>query len=203
MSTSQPAHGYRSRAEAACLIVVDVQEKLFDAIPSGPRVEKNIGLLLDSAAALDLPVVVTEHMPQKIGATRAPVAARLPESASIVEKSNFAAWDEPAFRDRIEALSAAGRRDFAVCGMESHVCVQQTALGLLSAGFAVRVVADATGSRDHEDRSIAIERMRHLGCDIVSAEALVFEWLERGDTPAFKNMLRTIRDRLRTDGGEA
>ena len=200
--TATPANP-RSRAGESCLIVIDVQEKLFVAIPSGPRVEANIGLLLDTADALDMPVLVTEHMAESIGATRGPVMARLPRSAEVLAKSHFSGFDEPDVRTRIEAHAVAGRNDFAICGLEAHVCVQQTALALREAGHRIRIVADATGSRDYEDRELALERMRRAGCDVVSTEALVFEWLERGDTPAFKKLLRTIRDRRpKDDGGE-
>ncbi|MEQ8664318.1 MAG: isochorismatase family protein [Rhodospirillales bacterium] len=193
----------RSRAGEASLIVVDVQEKLFVAIPSGPKVEANIGLLLDAADALDMPVTVTEHMAESIGPTRGPVTERLPKGAALIAKTHFSGWDEPKVRAHLESLAAAGHGDFAICGLEAHVCVQQTALGLLEAGHRVRIVADAAGSRDYEDRSLALERMRDAGCDIVSTEAIAFEWLERGDTPAFKKLLRTIRDRRPSDGGDA
>lgn len=198
-ATGSSSASIRSRADEACLIVVDVQEKLFVAIPSGPRVEANIGLLLDAADALGLPVLVTEHMAGSIGPTRRPVSERLPGNAAVVAKTHFSGWDEPGVRDRVEALVATGRRDFAICGLEAHVCVQQTALGLRDAGYTVRIVADAVGSRDYEDREIALQRMRGAGCDIVTTEAIAFEWLERGDTPAFKKLLRTIRDRRPQD----
>jgi len=188
-------HPIRSSAERSVLVVVDVQERLFVAVPSGPKVAANIGLMLDVADALEMPVVVTEHMAGSIGHTIAELRDRLPERAEIVAKTHFSAWDEQGFRDTSATLKDNGRTDYAVCGMETHVCVQQTALGLLAGGNTVRIVADACGSRDFEDRAVALDRLRAAGADIVTAESLAFEWLRRGDTPAFKKLLRTIRDR--------
>lgn len=194
-SKETPTDTWRSRASASCLVIVDVQEKLFVAVQSGADVEANIGLLIDVADALDIPVIVTEHMSEKIGPTIPGLKSRLGDEATIVAKSHFAAPDEPAFVDTINDMARQGRTDFLITGMEAHVCVQQTALGLLHMGHTVRIAADSVGSRDHGDRTVALERMRGRGCDIVTTEAIVFEWLERGDTPAFKKMLRTIRDR--------
>ena len=198
--TEQPAqdHPRRSSAESAALVIVDVQERLFIAIPTREKVAANIGLMADVAGALDMPVVVTEHMAGSIGHTVADVVERLPDGIETVAKSHFSAWDERGFCDAIAALAANGRTDFAICGMETHVCVQQTALGLLAGGHTVRVVVDACGSRGHEDRAVAIERLRDAGADIVTAEAIAFEWLRRGDTPAFKKLLKTIRDRRKS-----
>lgn len=200
MTTTSPKSderqsSWRTSAGQSCLVIVDVQEQLFVAVPSGPRVEANIALLLDVADALEIPVIVTEHMAEKIGRTITPLSSRFPKGAEIVAKSYFAATDEPTFSNAITAMAASGRTTFLVTGMEAHVCVQQTALGLTHLGHTVMIAADAVGSRDHEDKTIAIERLRDRGCEIVTAEAIAFEWLERGDTPAFRKLLRTIRDR--------
>lgn len=190
---------WRANAANACLVIIDVQEKLFLAMSAGAQVEANIGLLLDVTDALDIPVIVTEHMVDKIGPTIGSLTSRFPGNVQVVSKTHFSASDEPMFIDAVNEMAKQGRSDFLVTGLEAHVCVQQTALGLAEMGQTVRIAVDATGSRDQEDKAIAMDRMRGRGCDITSTEAIAFEWLERGDTPAFKKMLRTIRDRRAPD----
>lgn len=175
--------------------MIDIQEKLFVAIDQGARVEANVGLLIDVADALDMPVIITEHMTDKIGKTLPNIRERLNDSAIVIAKSHFSASDEPTFIEAINRLAGEGRNDFLITGMEAHVCVQQTALGLHHLGHTVRVAADAVGSRDPGDLAVSLDRMRGRGCDIVTAESIAFEWLERGDSPAFKKMLRIIKNR--------
>ncbi|HET6518968.1 MAG TPA: isochorismatase family protein [Geminicoccaceae bacterium] len=173
------------------LIVVDVQERLAPALPEHEAAVANLGLLLRAADRLEVPVLATEHYPRGIGPTVAPLrAAMSPES--IVEKIHFDATREPAF---IERLDATGRTCAVVGGMEAHVCVLQTCLGLLGRGRRVVCVADACASRAEIDKRTALERLAAAGATIATAEMVAFEWLERGDTPAFRDLIGAIKRR--------
>ncbi|BAI72276.1 isochorismatase domain-containing protein 2A [Azospirillum sp. B510] len=178
------------RAQESVLLVVDVQERLLPAIHDSDRVIRNTGSLLKGAAALSVPVLVTEQYPQGLGPTAAAVRAHLPATTPVIEKITFASTGEPAFNPAIEALK---RPQIVLCGTEAHVCVMQTALGLLQRGHKVYLVADAVSSRTAANHAMALERMRAAGVTIVTTEMVLFEWLERAGTPVFKAVLTLMK----------
>jgi nicotinamidase-related amidase len=108
----------------------------------------------------------------------------------VIHKTAFSCAREPMFAD---ALAAAGRPQVVLCGMETHVCVLQTAIDLQEQGYAVHVVADAVGSRDPARRELGLARMRHAGCTIVDSEMVVFEWLGAAGTDEFKAVSKLIK----------
>ena len=176
-------------SERSVLVVVDIQEKLMPAIAESSRVARNAATLLKAAALLGVPAFATEQYPKGLGPTAASLRALLPPDG-VVEKITFSAAREPAFMDRLERL---GRRQIVLAGSEAHVCVMQTALSLLELGFEVVLVADAVSSRVPANAELGIARMRAAGATIVSTEMVLFEWLERAGTPAFKAVLELIR----------
>ncbi|UEM18925.1 hydrolase [Skermanella mucosa] len=176
-------------SERSILLVVDVQERLATAIHEVEAVVGSIRKLLLAAAELGVPVLATEQYSKGLGHTIAPVAELMPEGA-VVEKINFGAAREQGFMDRVRRLD---RGQIVVAGTETHVCVLQTTLGLVEAGFDCFLVADAVGSRVPLNRDLAMERMRGRGVQIVTSEMVMFEWLGRADTPAFKKVLPLIR----------
>ncbi|MCB2010163.1 MAG: isochorismatase family protein [Geminicoccaceae bacterium] len=170
------------------LLNIDVQERLVPAIHGHERMCARIRLLVDAAKRLDVPVLYTEHYSKGIGHT-------LPElrvaGMTAIEKIHFNAMAEA---DGLAAcLDTAGRRKILVCGCEAHVCVLQTVMGMIEADFEVCVIQDAVGSRHGEDRSCALIRMQAAGATVLTAEMVVFEWLERGDNAAFPDLLPAIR----------
>jgi nicotinamidase-related amidase len=171
------------------LLVVDVQERLAPAISESEKIIGRISTLLKAARELDVPVLATEQYPKGLGSTVAPVAGLLPLDG-VVEKIHFNAALELGFVDRLRGL---GRTQIVVTGTEAHVCVLQTTLGLKAAGFDCFLVADAVGSRDPDNRLSGVERMRANGVEIVTAEMVMFEWMCRAGTPAFKRVLPLIR----------
>ncbi|WP_434618776.1 hydrolase [Azospirillum sp. B2RO_4] len=171
------------RAQESVLVVVDVQERLLPAIHDSERVVRNAAMLLKGAAALSVPVLVTEQYPRGLGPTVEAVRAHLPEGTPVIEKITFGSTGEPAFNAAVEALN---RRQIVLCGTEAHVCVMQTALGLRQQGHAVYLVADAASSRTPANHAMALERMRAAGVTIVTTEMVLFEWMERAGTPVFK-----------------
>jgi nicotinamidase-related amidase len=176
-------------SDQSLLLVVDVQEKLAPAIHDGAAAIANNRRLLASAGRLEIPVFVSEQYVRGLGGTVADLLP-LPAGTQLVEKMHFSCTREPGF---LEKLAAHGRRQIVVTGMETHVCVLQTVLGLLEAGYAVFLVEDAASSRTPENRSAAVARMRAAGAHIVTTEMVVFEWLQKAGTDDFRALLPLIK----------
>ena len=179
--------------ERSQLLVVDVQERLVPAIFDVERVVTNVARLIRYASLLHIPTTYTEHMPEQIGNVLPELSQTIGDSASIIKKKTFSAVREPKFSDRLVKLRQRGRGSIVVCGMEAHVCVMQTVLELCESNYDVHVVADAIGSRSDHNRDLAIDRMSKAGVTIVSHEMVAFEWLERGDAPEFKDILKLLK----------
>ena len=176
--------------DAAQLLVIDVQEKLAPHVDGSDALVARCEALIRAAAGFGIPKALTEHCPAQIG----PVVARLRsrfDPAEIFVKTRFGATDHPEFAARL----AQGRDQVVVAGMEAHVCVMQTVLGLLATGRRVFLVEDAVGSRGarRDDRRLALERMRAAGCALVGTETVLFEWTRAGDDPGFKDTLALVK----------
>ncbi|MDY0873387.1 hydrolase [Dongia rigui] len=171
------------------LLVVDAQERLAPAINDGAWVERQIGVLLDAARALSVPVIVSEQYRKGLGLTLPGLMART-EGTQPIEKMAFSCFANDALR---AALTNDSTRHTIICGMEAHVCVLQTALEMREAGLRVHVVADAIGSRRPDSRQVALERMRGAGIDVVTTEMVLFEWLRTAAAPEFKAVSKLIR----------
>ncbi len=190
--TATLAAAGKCRTPDSVLVVVDIQQRLGDAMPTKVlnRVILNTTLLARSAGLLQVPVLHTEQYPQGLGPTHAEVARALPDGTGRVEKTAFSCWGDAGFRD---ALAGSGRRQVILTGMEAHVCVLQTALDLAAAGLEVFVVEDAICSRRLENYQNAIDRMRQAALAVVSAESVVFEWMEASTHPHFKAIQSLLR----------
>lgn len=179
----------RLEQENSVLVIVDVQSKLSPHVLDGETIERRCTALVKAAQALDVPVLLTEHCPQAIGTTVPSLRVLVPETR-IISKRHFSAMDEQTLP---AALKTIGRGQVLIAGMEAHVCVMQTTLGLLAAGYQCRLAVDATGSRRSEDRLAAIERMRQGGAGVASTEMALFEWLNSADHPAFRALLELVK----------
>ena len=171
------------------LLVVDVQEKLAPAVPDRDRVVANAARLVTAAARLAVPVFMTEHCADKIGPVLPALRSLVPGDA-ILPKVHFAAAREPACAARFAEL---GRPSCVIAGLETHVCVLQSALSLKEAGYRPHVVADAVASRHAGDKEAALARLRDGGVGLVTTEMVIFEWLARGDDEAFRDLLPVIK----------
>lgn len=180
----------RSRAQ---LLIIDVQQKLAPNIAGQGSIIANCHRLIRYAQRLDVPIAVTEHYPQGLGATSSELATAAGPSVPVFGKITFSSLKDEAIATRLRKLKAGGRDQIVVAGMEAHVCVCQTVLDLLQDGFHTFVVADAVGSRAPEVRQLALDRMTRAGAEIVSHEMIAFEWLERGDAPEFKDLIGVIK----------
>lgn len=171
--------------DKSVLLIVDVQARLAPSIHDNEKVAAHCVWLAQVAARVGVPVVVTEHFPEKIGGTLESVR-EVTADAQYVAKQCFSAQADGC----LDGTAVEQRRQVIVCGTEAHVCVQQTALDLRWAGKEVFVVAEASGSRDPANRDLAFERMRGHGIEIVSREMVAFEWLQRGGTDLFRAVNR-------------
>lgn len=178
------------RAERSFLAVVDVQERLAPAMATPDAAIGRCTILVRAAARLGVPMLVSEQYPKGLGRT-VPSLAALVAPETVVEKIHFSCADEEAWSKRLEALG--GRDQAVVCGMEAHVCVLQTALGLQEKGYRVAVAADAVSSRKAEDAGLALARMQQSGVTVVSTEMVVFEWLRRAGSAEFKELSALIK----------
>jgi nicotinamidase-related amidase len=175
--------------EEALLLVIDIQDRLAVAMSERAKVVTNTGHLIAAARLLDVPVVHTEQYPKGLGPTVPELRAAL-EPAAPIEKLTFDCCGEPSFAP---ALEAAGRSTVIVCGMEAHICVLQTVLGLLARGLVVHVAADAVCSRDAENYRAALELMRDAGAVVTCTETALFQLLGRAGTPEFKAIQSRIK----------
>ncbi|MCB1739616.1 MAG: hydrolase [Gammaproteobacteria bacterium] len=170
----------------ACLLIIDVQERLAPHIHEGRNVIERCCWLMGVARRVGVPVRISEHYPEGLGPCVAELRDGLRDE-EIWRKDWFSCWSEPALQSTLRAHQAD---QVVVCGMEAHVCVMQSALEMQAAGLNVFLVADAVGSQRPGDRALAIERMRDNGVQIVSAEMVLFEWARRGATPLFRQLHR-------------
>lgn len=171
-------------AEKSCLLLVDVQEKLLPAIHNHEQLLSNCRWMLQVAEILQIPVLVSEQYPKGLGPTVEPLKKLVPPDV-YVEKLHFSCADDENCLKRINALD---RPQIVIIGIETHVCVLQTALGLLMEDKEVYVVADAVGNRNPNDAVLALERMRAAGVEIISKEMALFEWVHQAGTPEFKQL---------------
>jgi nicotinamidase-related amidase len=189
-------------AERTALIVVDIQEKLLPPIFEKERLIRNAKLLLRLAGVLKLPVLATTQYAKGLGQTVPEVAELFPSAASSatqpIDKLEFGCFGNDAFCGALRNLGRE-RDALLVCGMETHICVLQTALGALRDGYAVHVAADACGSRPAmgEEKGlnwrVGLERMRDAGAVISSTEMAIYELLRGSGTREFKEMLRHLK----------
>lgn len=151
--------------------------------------ETRLAALLTAARRLEVPVIVTEQYRKGLGSTSERLRLAAGE-VEAVEKMTFSCFGEPAFVERVEALD---RGTVVVAGIEAHVCVMQTALDALALGYQVQIPADGIGSRSDANRLLALSRLDRAGAVATCIESLLFEWLERCDDPAFKDVQGLIK----------
>ena len=172
-------------------VVIDVQERLAPHVLHAEALIARIGGLTAAARRFGVPVLATEHCPDQIGPLVASLRTQF-DTGEIFQKTHFGATDH---REFVAEVDRRGPRQIVVAGMEAHVCVMQTVLGLASRGHAVTLVGDATGSRAarQDDRGFAFERMRRAGVVIAGTETVLFEWTQAGDDAAFRDVLKIIK----------
>lgn len=179
-------------ANTSQLVVIDIQQRLAAAMPEKvlQRVMDNTAVLLQAARLLKVKVLHTEQYPKGLGATREEISRHLDDKVACIEKTCFACSGSSDFSNRLSKLR---RPQVILTGIESHVCVLQTALELQQQGFQVFVVEDAVCSRHKHNHKNALKRLAHAGVTVTTTESVVFEWLRDAQHEHFKAIARLIK----------
>jgi nicotinamidase-related amidase len=178
-------------AERCALLVVDIQEKLLPPIFQKDELVRNAKLLIRAAGVLNIPAVMTTQYARGLGRTVPEIASLLPETEAI-DKDRFSCFGSGTFCTLLKRLPG-NRNTLLLCGMESHICVAQTALAALREGYIVHVASDAVSSRSEWNWKIGLERMRSAGAVISSTEMMTYELMRSSSSPAFKQMLPHLK----------
>jgi nicotinamidase-related amidase len=178
----------------AALVVIDVQEAFRKAVPDFDRVAQATATLIRGAEAVGIPVRITEQYPKGLGHTVPDVADALPAGVEPIEKVCFSAADA-------EGFELDGRDQAVVCGIETHVCVNQSVLDLLASGLEVHVAEDAVGSRTTRNKEIGLQKMERAGAVVTSVETALFELLGGAGSEEFKQVQKLILEYAPNMGG--
>ena len=179
------------KAEHCALFVIDIQEKLLPPIFHKEQLLKNSQLLIRLASVLKVPVLISTQYTKRLGPTVPEITSLLPETQPI-DKQMFSCFGSEVFCSRLKQF-AGTRKTVLLCGMETHICVMQTALGALREGYIVHVASDAVSSRTESNWKIGLERMRAAGAVLSSTEMMIYELLCSADTVAFKELLPYLK----------
>jgi nicotinamidase-related amidase len=171
--------------DRAALVVIDVQEAFRDKVSGFDDMAKGTAALIEGAKAVGIPIVVTEQYPQGLGETVPEVAEHLPEGLEPVEKVVFSAAEA-------EGFDLDGRDQVIVCGIETHVCVNQSVLDLLDRDVEVHVARDAVGSRSDENKELGLHKVERAGAVLTSVETALFELVRRAGTDDFKRVQKVV-----------
>ena len=177
--------------QECCIVVIDPQERLMAHIHQAERVVKNIRLMVHLATALKIPLVACTQYAKGIGPF-VPELAPLLAGCPCADKTEFNALANPGVRRLLHSRSASVHT-LLLCGVESHICVWQTAVGAIQEGYEVQVVADAISSRTPENHAYGQQRFREIGALLAPAEMIIYDFLQKAGTPAFKAMLPHLR----------
>ena len=178
-------------AEQCALIVIDIQEKLLPPIFQKEQLVRNSQLLIRAAGILKIPTLVSTQYAKGLGATVPEIASLLP-GAEPVDKTLFSCFGSDVFCSLLKRLPGQ-RTTLLLCGMESHICVTQTALAALREGYLVHVASDAVSSRTEWNWKIGLDRMRAAGAIISSTEMMIYELMRSSSSAAFKELLPHLK----------
>ncbi len=171
------------------VVVVDVQGKLSQLMHEKSRLFANIEILIKAAKLLSIPVLWTQQCPDSLGQTIPQITELLTDNKPI-DKASFSCCGNEKFDSNLKNLN---RKQVILCGIESHICIYQTSVELVEAGYDVTVIADAVSSRTTQNKAIALNKMRVKGVDISSTETVLFELLKTADHPKFKQIAKLIK----------
>jgi nicotinamidase-related amidase len=178
--------------ENSLLFVIDIQERLMPVMNKSDTIIFNARRLLDSAQLLGVPIIVSEQYPKGLGATVSEVALTIPRTTPIIAKKSFSVCAVEEIQREIEKYSAS---KIILCGVETHVCILQSAFDFLTMGKEVVLVIDAVGSRFPIDDEIAIRRLESSGVTLATAESIMFEWCGTSEHQHFKTISRLAKEK--------
>jgi len=171
------------------LIVTDVQGKLAQLMYEKESLFQNLGRIIDGAVALEIPILRLEQNPAGLGPTLPEIAKRMP-GVEPIPKRCFSCCDHGPI---MEALKATGRRQILLTGIETHICIYQSAVALIDRGYHVEIVADAVSSRTAANKKIGLEKSRRRGAEITSVETALFELVRVAEGEPFKKILEIVK----------
>lgn len=180
---------YVATRENSMLLIIDVQQAMLKVIDSWKRTARKVRQLIRSSDVFDIPILLTEQYTKGLGETLPELLKEI-DSPQVFQKEHFSACLEDNF---IPTIQSYNRKKIVVVGMETHVCVLQTCLDLMTSGFQVHLVADAVASRSNENRDIAIDLMKQAGAVISSTEIVIFQWALRANTDDFRKILPIVK----------
>lgn len=176
--------------DACRVVIIDVQEKLVAAMPAGSELVANVRWLAFAARLCGVPMHITEQYPQGLGRT---VTALDEFAVDRLSKMRFSAVETLGWTSALSAPE--GRDQIVLAGVETHVCVLQTALDLLALGYRVTIAADAVTCRREMDQQVALQRLRDSGATIATVESIAFEWMETAADPQFRALSLLAKNR--------
>jgi len=182
---------YRLAAAQCALLVVDIQERMMQAIPARDEVVKNAALLVQAANILQIPVLATTQYAARIGALLPEIQAGL-GGVIPLDKLEFGCFDNEAITEAAKRLPKTVNT-IVVCGVEAHICIYQTVAGGLLQGYRMWVPADAVASRVEKNCQTGLARISEVGGIVANTEMIIYEWLQKAGTPAFKAILPFIK----------
>lgn len=180
----------RINPENCALVIVDIQDAFRAAISDFPQIASRVATAVLGFKILERPILVTEQYPKGLGRTAEEVIFTLPDDQIFIEKSTFSACGEPAF---IDALEQTGCREIVLCGVETHVCIAQTALDLIESGYRVFLLSDAVASRFTADFDAATLRLYSAGVVPATVESVFFELMATSKHPRFRDIQNLIK----------
>jgi nicotinamidase-related amidase len=188
--TENMPHQNTLNLEQAALAIVDMQEAFRTSIANFTQTAERIAIMVQGAKLLDLPILVTEQYPKGLGHTAAEIASVLPDGIEIVEKTSFSSCGAGPFRSELERRVT---KQVLVCGIEAHICVNQTVHDLLSEGFQVHLLTDCVSSRNLADRKAATRKMQDSGAIFSTVEMALFELMRDAKHEQFKAIQKLIK----------
>jgi nicotinamidase-related amidase len=177
------------KMESTAVVIIDIQGKLWNVMYEKEILLENAQKLVKGMKVLGVPIVLTEQNPKGLGPTVPELQQLMPEVQPI-PKYCFSCCQDPGFQ---QALQKLNRKQILICGIETHICVYQTALELQNAGYAVQVVADVVSSRVARNRDITLDRLQSEGIKLTCAEMAIYELLKTAESPLFKEMLKVVK----------
>lgn len=173
----------------AVLVVIDIQGKLSTLMHNKENLFANTGRMIKGAQILELPIILTEQLPDKLGPTNPVIKELLPE-AEVLVKDTFSCFGDKEFVSRLTELD---RRQVLLTGIETHVCVYQTAVDLTGNGFGVHLVSDAVSSRIESNYRLGVKRIEQIGATITSVEMVLFEMLRVARGEQFRSVVKMLK----------
>ncbi len=169
------------------LLIIDVQERLAPAMDNPREVINGCATLLGVAQELGVPCVISEQYPQGLGQTMVDLRNELAPDSTYFPKIEFSCWQNEKIAQEIKKHN---KKQIIIAGVETHICVVQTAIDLKNAGYDVFVVSNACSSRNQLNHVLGLQRLMHSGVEVVNTEMVIFEWLEKAGSPEFKTISR-------------